>query len=217
MNDWPRLRPMARRDGLLVEELGAETVIYDTRDGSAHCLGPLAAAVFAHCDGRTSAEEIAGLASASTGAAVRSDEVLAALAQLEERELLEQPAGAGSSRRELLRNTAVATAAVSSISLMSSIVTPASAASCGSCLVGVDCTAPGFKCGPNPPGMTCKCGPCRTNGTTGDFVCSLHNTSGTTQCGIYSMGGQNGTAPCCPCTPSAPIDSCTTPCNCSGC
>ena len=51
--------PAARSDGLLIEPVGDETVIYDTRSKEAHCLKPLAAIVFERSDGHATVGEIA--------------------------------------------------------------------------------------------------------------------------------------------------------------
>jgi hypothetical protein len=118
--------PVARSDGLLVEQVGDETVVLDTESHQAHCLSPLAAAVFGGADGRTRVEDIAGLAGAAIDEDVSVDQVEAALAQLDERGLLDRPAlPGGISRRALVRRTAVATATVSAAPLITSIVTPA--------------------------------------------------------------------------------------------
>jgi PqqD family protein of HPr-rel-A system len=117
-------RPIARSEGLLIEEVGDETVIYDERTGDAHCLSPLAAAVIAHCNGSHSLEALATLAGSSLGEPVDVERVDAALAQLEERDLLVPPP-LGISRRTLVRRTAAVTAAVTAGPMITSIVTPA--------------------------------------------------------------------------------------------
>jgi hypothetical protein len=114
---------MARSQGLLVEQLDDETVIYDTESKEAHCLSPLAAAVFAGADGSTGVKGLAERAGSSMGEPVDVKQVEAALSQLEERGLLVAPPG-GISRRQLIRRTAAATAAVSAAPMITSIVTP---------------------------------------------------------------------------------------------
>lgn len=123
---------VARGEGLLIEAIGDETVVFDPERNEAHCLAPLAAAVFSHCDGRSRVEELAQLASATLERSVAVEEVEATLAQLEERHLLEVPPRVivpprRFSRRGFVRRTAAATAAVSAAPLITSIVTPAHA------------------------------------------------------------------------------------------
>jgi hypothetical protein len=109
---------------LLVEEIDAETVVYDTDSGQAHCLSPLAAAVFAGCDGSNSVEELVEHAGSRLGEPIDAAGVDAALAQLEELSLL-TAAPDGVSRRTFVGRTAIATAAVTAAPMVTSIVTPA--------------------------------------------------------------------------------------------
>jgi hypothetical protein len=165
--------PIARADGLLVEQVGDETVVLDTESHQAHCLSPLAAAVFGGADGRTRVEDIAGLAGAAIDEDVSVDQVEAALAQLDERGLLDRPAlPGGISRRALVRRTAVATAAVAAAPLVTSIVTPAhgQTASAGAACPRAACASQGDGdpfCGtlgcPPPDGSprdSCECELC---------------------------------------------------------
>jgi hypothetical protein len=117
--------PLARSEGLVIEELGDELLIYDLDVKQAHCLTPTAARVWRQCDGTTSTEAIAmelGLAPA---------ELTRALEELERCELLvpsQVLAPGGLSRRELgLRVTKVA-AGVATLPLILSIAAPAAAA-----------------------------------------------------------------------------------------
>jgi hypothetical protein len=170
--------PAARQDGLLVESVGDETVVYDVESKEAHALGRLAAAVFAGSDGRRSLAELAALAAKRIGQPVTEDEVWDALIQLEQRNLLKPPAG-GISRRGFVRTGA---AIAASAPLVTSLAMPsiASAASCpttlacgnndNKCKVGgvfltrtctADCneckcaTKSGQPC-PNDPNANCK-------------------------------------------------------------
>ena len=83
--------PAARSDDLLIEPVGDETVIYDTRSKEAHCLKPLAAIVFGCSDGRATVGEIAKLAEQRLGDAVSDADVADAVAQLESLDLLQTP------------------------------------------------------------------------------------------------------------------------------
>jgi hypothetical protein len=53
------LLPRARTDGLVIEELTDEVLVYDLQRNKAHCLNSTAAAVWKHCDGRRTVEQIA--------------------------------------------------------------------------------------------------------------------------------------------------------------
>jgi hypothetical protein len=144
--------PVARDEGLLVEHVGDETVVFDSESKEAHCLSALAAVVFAHCDGRTTVEEMARLASERLDEPVDSARVLDALAQLEERDLMEPraPRRIGLSRRSMLQRTAALGGAVAASPLITSIVAPTSAAA----------LTPGCGVAPN----TVRCCPCGRTG-----------------------------------------------------
>jgi hypothetical protein len=123
--------PRARTDALLVEQVEAETVVYDLDSKDVHCLSPLAAAVFEYCDGRTALARIAELAQQRLGEQVTEDDVAAAAAQLDERSLLDTPPlilREGISRRELAKKSAKYGAAAASVPLIASIVAPAAMA-----------------------------------------------------------------------------------------
>ena len=157
--------PVARDEGLLVERVGDETIVYDGDSKDAHCLSALAAAVFEHCDGRTSVDKLATLATERLGEPVDRLGVEDALAQLEERQLIAGPPtrGNGLSRREMLRNTAAAGAAAASAPLITSIVVPTAAAAatptcgdifCCPCNPGAEIGQP---CCIHPTAIQCNC------------------------------------------------------------
>jgi hypothetical protein len=154
---------------LLVEHVGDETVVFDAESKEAHCLSALAAVVFAHCDGRTSVEEIASLASERLGEPVDAARIQDALAQLEERDLMEPraPSKAGLSRRTMLQRTAVLGGAVAASPLITSVIAPSSAAA----------VTPG--CGVFP--TTVLCCPCGRTGVGNKQDCCQF-ASGTLQC-----------------------------------
>ncbi len=139
--------PAARTDGLLVEHIEGETVVYDVERKAAHALSPLASAVFAEADGRRTLAELAELASERAGRPVTEEQAWDALVELEESALLEAPTG-GFSRRTLVRRGAV----VAAIPLVTSVAMP-SLALAASCNIGSSCTSDA-QCGSL---MTTKC------------------------------------------------------------
>jgi hypothetical protein len=160
--------PIARDEGLLVEHVGDETVVYDRDTKDAHCLTPLAAAVFAHCDGKSSIGEIATLASDRLDEPVDEASVSLALAHLEERNLLQRDLlalehgnGNGYSRRQMIRKGAVVAGAAASVPLISSIAAPTAAMAasliptgCGGCGQNKDCAS--NHCCQNNAGKQCN-------------------------------------------------------------
>jgi hypothetical protein len=168
--------PAAREEGLLVEEIGDEKVVYDVETKDAHALGALAAAVFAGSDGRRSLAELASFAAEHTGESVTEDQVWDALVQLEERNLLKPPTG-GMSRRGFVRKSAAGVAIT--VPLITSLAMP-SIASAASCNIGATCDQTNkASCGTVPmcdgaPGgcNTCECVGSDSGSTAGYTSCA---------------------------------------------
>jgi hypothetical protein len=131
------MKPLARTQGLLVEQAGGETLVLDTDRDAAHCLDAAASSVWLACDGTRSERDIAAMTDLSL------DDVRTTVAALSARGLLDD---AGSSRREMLRKVTVGAAAVAVAGpVIRSIVVP-SAAEAASCLpTGAGC-ATGIQC-----------------------------------------------------------------------
>jgi hypothetical protein len=123
--------PRARRDGLLEEAVGEELLLYDRDSHTAHCLSPLAACVWQHCDGDRNLAGLAVLAGAS------EDLVANALRELRDKDLLDaEPVLMGStipgeSRREAIVRVGRygAAAAAGSMIVSATAATPAMASS----------------------------------------------------------------------------------------
>jgi hypothetical protein len=127
--------PRAREDGLLEEAVGEELLIYDQGSHTAHCLSPIAASVWRHCDGEHDLKGLARLVAAS------EESVADALHELGEKDLLDcepqliQSTSSGISRREAIGRVArygVAAAAGPMI-VSATAATPAMASSGGGC------------------------------------------------------------------------------------
>jgi hypothetical protein len=123
--------PRARKDDLLEETVGEELLLYDQNSHTAHCLSPIAACVWRHCDGEHDATELAELAGASENL------VADALHELREKDLLDakptltQSTIPGESRREAIGRVARygAAAAAGSLIVSATAATPAMASS----------------------------------------------------------------------------------------
>lgn len=153
--------PTARKDGLVIQEVEGELLVYDTKSHRAHCLNRTAALVWKYCDGEQALEEVARKVEAEIRVEVSSEVVRLAVKQLEKKKLLEAPAGAADggvriSRRELARRLGIA-AAAASLPLITSINAPAAlqAASCA----GVEESCGGAN-PPCCPGLLCFSGSC---------------------------------------------------------
>lgn len=156
------VRPIASTDGMIVEELDTELLIYDTARDKAHCLNPAAATVWKHCDGQKTVEELQALIAPEAGAADSRDMIVGCLRDFQRRHLVTGTTGwldseRQVSRRELLKRVSVTAAVVVLVPLVTTIVapTPAAAASClaggATCSIGSQCCSgncSGFTCGP---------------------------------------------------------------------
>jgi hypothetical protein len=127
--------PTARKEGLIVEQLPDEVLVYDLDDDRAHCLNQTAAFVWQSCDGRTTTAQIANLLGEKLSTRVDENVVWLALDQLDRNNLLTNrpvapPPPSGMNRRDMVR--ALGLAALVAVPVVTSIVapTPAQAATC---------------------------------------------------------------------------------------
>jgi len=136
--------PRARKEGLLVQELADELLVYDRTRHKAHCLNQTAALVWERCDGKTSVNQMARLLGNETDSPVDEAVVLMAFDQLAKARLLqgearEWSAQSGISRREVMRR--IGTAAAIALPVVSSITAP-DAVQAATCLAsGQACTS----------------------------------------------------------------------------
>lgn len=163
--------PKARDEGLLIERVGDETVVYDLENKNAHCLAPLAAVVFDLSDGERSAAKIAGIAGERLGTPVSEDDVVGAVGQLGDCSLLvdtpvlDSPVLVrdGHTRRQAIGKVAFAGAAAAfGGSLITSIAAPSALAAGNGLPVGCACTknkncASNHCCGDTGGGTAGRC------------------------------------------------------------
>lgn len=173
--------PRARQDGLLEEAVGEELLLYDQESHTAHCLSPIAAWVWRHCDGEHDLAELAVLAGVS-------DSLVAdALHELREKDLLTaepqlmQSAVPGISRREAIVRAARygAAAAAAPLIVSATASTPAMASS--------NEATPSCKTAVNDEETCCLCndGISGWSGLKDALVCQ-----DATHCGGGGRGGQ---------------------------
>ncbi len=157
--------PTARQEGLIVNELEDETLVYDLERDEAHCLNQTAALVWKYCDGRTTVKEIATRVGIELKETIDPKVVWLALAQLRKKKLLAErlprPASGLNrpriSRRELALK--LGRVMVIALPLITTIAAPmpASAVSCGNCGPGgpiPDCCGAGCPC--QGPSICCS-------------------------------------------------------------
>ena len=159
--------PPGRREGLIVETVGDELLVYDSERARAHSLNSVAAAVWEACDGVRDAKELANVAG------VTEDDVWRALSQLEERRLLDgelprRMSGPEYSRRQAVKRAGlIGASAAFAAPLVKSIVVPTPAdagfqscvpenGNCGTPTGANGCdTSESAPCCPQPAGLVC--------------------------------------------------------------
>jgi hypothetical protein len=140
----PAHLPQMRKQGLVVDDLPDEVLVYDRNNHQAHCLNRSAALVWRYCDGKRSPSEIARRLTAELDTPFSEDLVLVALNQLENQELLVRGAASPAqfavlSRRQMVRRLGLATAIA--VPLVTSIVAPRA-------VEAATCIASGAPCSP---------------------------------------------------------------------
>jgi len=134
--------PIARKNGLVIQEVPGELLVYDLDSDKAHCLNETAAIVWNACDGNTSVSDIAAIVAATSKGEASDDLVWLAIDQLNENNLLAEeltPRFTGESRRDVLKKIGIG--AMIALPIVASLAAPKSvlAASSCNCANNVDC------------------------------------------------------------------------------
>src|ERR1700704_6230666 len=82
------MKPLARKDQLVVEDLVGESVVYDCNHKKAHSLNSTVTWIWHHCDGSTDVEDMAAQFEREFGCSDSLDVVLSGIQQLETANLL---------------------------------------------------------------------------------------------------------------------------------
>jgi hypothetical protein len=149
--------PLARTEQLIVQELPDETLVYDSVTHKAHCLNKTAAAIWRHCDGRSTVAEAADALHELHGLPRDERIVEFTLQQFAKAKLLDAPAVGRAaekkmSRRELAKHVGVTVgAAAVLLPLISSIVAPTAYAAASLLPKGSPCSS----------GLQCQSGICK--------------------------------------------------------
>jgi len=149
--------PAAREDGLIMQKMADEVLVYDQQRHQAHCLNQTAALVWRSLDGESTASQIAARLSQQQGVAVSVAVVQLAVEELRRSGLLRGPVVAagksGLSRRELMKRVGVGAAVA--LPVVMSVVAPRAAQA-------ATCRASGQPCGTS---AQCCSGTCQPGGT----------------------------------------------------
>ncbi len=127
------LLPQARTNNLVTQEMPDEILVYDLKNHKAHCLNQTAAAVWKHCDGKTSVVEMTALIKQDINQTIDEATVWQAVERLSNANLLEKRVGLPTGtprlgRREALRRLGVGSAIA--VPVVISIVAPTVLAGC---------------------------------------------------------------------------------------
>jgi hypothetical protein len=158
--------PVARKEGMVIQEMPNEVLVYDLETNKAHCLNQTAATIWKSCDGKNTVTDISRLLAKTSGSAVEEDLIWLAIDQLNEKNLLEThiaPKFNGQTRREVIKK--VGLAAVIALPLISSLAAPKAAHAGSLCNTGDPCTS-NAQC-VNNGSCTCK----GINANTGTGAC----------------------------------------------
>lgn len=170
------IKPLSRKDEIVVQELNGEVLIYDLRTNKALCLNETSSLVWEACDGNKNVSEISQSISRKLNAPANEDLVWLALDQLKKEKLIANseeiiPDFNGMSRRDVVKK--IGFASLVAVPVITSLVTPV-AAQTGSVCAG-DCT-----CTRND-GIGLACAPPNTGGcstTIAGCTCRASNSGG---------------------------------------
>lgn len=157
-------KPVARKEGLVIQEMPDEVLVYDLQTNKAHCLNQTAAFVWKNCDGENSVGDIVRQFENKTGERVQNDLVWLAIDQLGERNLLEtnMPAKfAGESRRSVLKK--IGFASMVALPVIASMAAPTA-------VMAVGCS--GIRNGDAGECTGCEGAPCSCPTGTGNGTCT---------------------------------------------
>jgi hypothetical protein len=167
-------RPIARKAGLVIQEMPEEVLVFDMDTNKAHCLNETAAFVWKACDGKNTVTDISRMFGNQSGKSVDENLVWLAIDQLNENNLLEEAISAnfnGQTRRDVIKK--IGLAAVIALPIVSSLVAPTAALAVACSGTVTNCTLPGGGvCNNGTPctgctGCTCQNGACVPSATSG--------------------------------------------------
>ena len=178
---------LAREEGLVVQEVSDEVLVYDLKRQKAHYLNKTAAFIWNQCDGQKSVAEIVTLLQQQTGMPVNEEVVWYGLDKLSQANLLEKrilSPVTGVTRRTLMRQ--LGQGALLAIPVIGSLVAPVAAQQASTVTVALG-TTPGH---------------CQNKGTPCQGTCC--NSGGGNQKLCIDLPGTNRDCSGPPCVASTP-------------
>lgn len=173
------MKPIARKDDLVLQEMEEEILVYDLRTDKAICLNQTSALVWQNCDGKKTVAEIAGNLEKRLDAPVDEKIVRFALSKLKEANLLENKEGLpdhfkGISRRQVIRE--IGLTSMVAIPVVASLVAPLAVHAQSACNTGATCTCTISGMDAGGAGMACTAA-ANTGGCNGFPGCRCLATS----------------------------------------
>lgn len=162
--------PKARKDGLVVQELDGEILIYDLETNRAFCLNQTSALIWQNCDGTKTVSEISAFLANELNNPANEDLIWLALDQLKKENLIENSSELetkfeGVSRRDVIRK--IGLGSMVALPLIASLVAPHAIYAQTACGTVTTCrcqqnqaTTAGAQCSTGGNGIPCSTG-CR--------------------------------------------------------
>lgn len=153
--------PVARKEGLVIQEMPDEILVYDLETNKAHCLNQTAASVWKSCDGVSSIAAIKTKLEKEFKTTIPEDLVWLALDQLSKDKLLEKEVEtkiSGLSRRDVIKRIGFASMAALPVVAMLSFPKNALAVGCSASVCEASASG-NFGC---PQGQRCCAGTCQS-------------------------------------------------------
>jgi hypothetical protein len=124
------MKPKAREENLIIQEIGGEILVYDLQTNKALCLNQTSALVWQNCDGVRNPLEIARRMEKTLGSPIQEDFVWFALSQLKKENLLENDKDlsspfTGLARREVIKK--IGLTSLVALPVVASLVAPTAA------------------------------------------------------------------------------------------
>ena len=121
------MKPLARKNQLVVEELVNECVVYDCNQKKGHSLNPTVTWIWRHCDGATDVTEMASQLERKFHCADALDVVSSAIQQLDAADLLQVNPLEDKSRESVMSRRSVVAAGSALMPGITSILVPTTA------------------------------------------------------------------------------------------
>lgn len=160
-----KMKPVSRKQNIVVQEIEKKLLVYDLRTNQAYCLNETSAMIFQLCDGTKSVAEISHTMSKNLKTPVLEDRIWLALDSFKKEKLLEENQRFsidfyGLTRRQVIKK--IGLASMIALPIVSSVVAP-------SAVLALSCVTSG-----NPaPGALLACTSIRSSSC--NLTCNLNN------------------------------------------